>query len=142
MPAIVCGTASTSMICKGRYGNTPMPVTGGEHSYTAAQMRDCIQARALDLVILDLARVRGITPWRKLAATGEAYDISVCGHVVPEVHVHLLASVPAGHMVEYMPRSTEILENMPVPVAGKMASLDAPGQGLQLNEAAVARLKL
>ncbi|MBG05227.1 MAG: hypothetical protein CMM59_14260 [Rhodospirillaceae bacterium] len=119
-----------------------MPVTGGEHYYTAAQMRDCLEARALDVVILDLARVGGITPWRKLAAMGEAYNIPVCGHVVPEVHVHLLASVPAGHMVEYMPRSTEILENMPVPVAGKMAPLDAPGHGLQLDEAAVARFKL
>ena len=73
---------------------------------------------------------------------GEADNISVCGHVVPEVYVHLLASVPARHMVEYMLCSTEILENMPVPVAGKMVPLDAPGHGLQLNEAAVARFKL
>ena len=119
-----------------------MPVTGGDHYYTAAQMRYCLEARALDVVILDLARVVGITPWRKLAAMGEAYNIPVCGHVVPEVHVHLLASVPAGHMVEYMPRSTEGLENMPVLVAGKMAPLDAPGHGLQLDEAVVARFKL
>ena len=45
-------------------------------------------------------------------------------------------------MVEYMPRSTEVLENMPVLVAGKMAPLDAPGHGLQLDEVAVARFKL
>ncbi len=119
-----------------------MPVTGGEHYYIAAQMRDCFEARALDVVILDLARVGGITPCRKLATMGEADNISVCDHVVPEVYVHLLASVPAGHMVEYMLCSTEILENMPVPVAGKMAPLDAPGHGLQLNEAVVARFKL
>ena len=119
-----------------------MPVTGGEHYYTAAQMRAYLEARALDVVILDLARVGGRTPWRKLAAMGEAYNIPVCGHVVPEVHMHLLASVPAGHMVEYMPLSTEVLENMPVPVAGKMAPLDAPGHGLQLAESAVARFKI
>ena len=119
-----------------------MKVTGGEHYYTAAQVRDCLEARALDVVILDLARVGGITPWRKLAALGEAYNIPVCGHVVPEVHVHLLASVPVGYMVEYMPRSAEILDNMPMPLEGKMAPLDAPGHGLQLNEAAVAKFKL
>ena len=45
-------------------------------------------------------------------------------------------------MVEYMPRSTEILENMAVPVAGKMAPLDASGHGLQLDEVAVATFKL
>ena len=53
----------------------------GEHYYTAAQMRYCLEARALDVVIFDLARVGGITPWRKLAAMGEAYNIPVCGHV-------------------------------------------------------------
>ena len=45
-------------------------------------------------------------------------------------------------MVEYMLLPTVVLENMPVPVAGKMAPLDAPGHGLQLDEAAVARFKL
>ena len=119
-----------------------MPVTGGEHYYMAAQMRDCLEARALCVVTLDLARVGGIAPWRKLATMGEADNISVCGHVVPEVYVHLLASVPAGHMVEYMPLPTEVLENMPVPVAGKMAPLDAPEHGLQLDKSAVARFKI
>ena len=61
-----------------------MPVTSGEHYYTAAQMRDCLEAWALDVVIHDLARVGAITPWRKLAAMGEAYNIPVCDHVVPE----------------------------------------------------------
>ncbi|MEL0110199.1 MAG: mandelate racemase/muconate lactonizing enzyme family protein [Rickettsiales bacterium] len=119
-----------------------MPVTGGEHYYTLAQVRDCLEARALDVIILDLARVGGITPWRKMAALGEAYNVPVCGHVVPEVHVHLLASVPAGHMVEYMPRSTEILRNMPEPKGGMMAPLDAPGHGLVLNEKAVDTYKV
>ena len=119
-----------------------MTVTGGEHYYTAAQMRAYLEAWALDMVILDFARVAGRTPWRKLTAMGEAYNISVYGHVVSEVHMHLLAPVPAGHMVRYMPLSTEVLANMPVPVAGKMAPLDAPGHGLRLDESAVARFNI
>ena len=118
-----------------------MQVTGGEHYYTLAQVRECLEARALDVIILDLARVGGITPWRKMAALGEAYNVPVCGHVVPEVHVHLLASTPAGHMVEYMPRSNDILRNMPEPKGGVMAPVDAPGHGLELDEAAVARFR-
>lgn len=119
-----------------------MPVTGGEHYSTLSQVRDCLEARALDVIILDLARVGGITPWRKMAAMGQAFNVPVCGHVVPEVHVHLLASVPSGHMVEYMPRSMEILENMPTPVGGMMAPLDAPGHGLVLDEKAIAAYKV
>ena len=37
----------------------------------------------------------------------------VCGHVVPEIQVHLLSAVPNGHMVEYVPRSAGILKAMP-----------------------------
>ncbi len=118
-----------------------MPVTGGEHYYTLAQFRDCFEARALDVVILDLARVGGITPWRKIAGMAEAYGIPVCGHVVPEVHVHLLAATPIGHMVEFMPRSDEILTNMPTPKEGVLAPAAGPGHGLVLNEKAVAEFQ-
>jgi len=55
---------------------------------------------------------------------------------------HVLASVPAGDMVEYMPRSMEILQNMPVPSGGKIAPLDALGHGLQLDEEAVAHFSV
>ncbi len=119
-----------------------IPVTGGEHYYTLVELRNCLEKRALDVVILDLARVGGITPWRKMAALCQAFNVPVCGHVVPEVHVHLLASVSAGHMVEYMPRSMEILQNMPVPTCGKLVPLDLPGHGLQLDEEAVARFRI
>jgi L-alanine-DL-glutamate epimerase-like enolase superfamily enzyme len=119
-----------------------MPVTGGENLYTMAQFRQTFEARALDIAILDLFRVGGITPWRKVAALADAYRLPVCGHVVPEVHVHLLAAVSHGHMVEFMPRSTEILANMPQPVDGVLRPAEGPGHGLQLDEAAVARCRV
>ena len=96
----------------------------------------------MDVLILDLARVCGITPWRKMAAFGEAFNVPVCGHFVPEVYVHLLASVPAGDMVEYMLRSTENLRNMLVPSGRTMALLDAPGHGLESDEGAVSRFRV
>ena len=55
----------------------------------------------------------GVTPWRKIAALAQAHRVVVCGHVVPEIQVHLLASIPNGHMVEYVPRSAGILTSMP-----------------------------
>ncbi|MCB1740129.1 MAG: mandelate racemase/muconate lactonizing enzyme family protein [Gammaproteobacteria bacterium] len=119
-----------------------IPVTGGEHYYTLDQFRRCFQARALDVVILDLARVGGITPWRRIAALAQAFQVPVCGHVVPEVHVHLLAATPVGHQVEYMPRSAEILVDMPVPRDGEMAPIDAPGHGLELDLDAVERYRV
>ncbi|MGD8810112.1 MAG: mandelate racemase/muconate lactonizing enzyme family protein [Gammaproteobacteria bacterium] len=119
-----------------------IPVTGGENLYTLAQFRETFEARAVDIAILDLFRVGGITPWRKIAALAEAYRLPVCGHVVPEVHVHLLAAVPNGHMVEFMPRSTEILANMPTPQDGILRPADGPGHGLVLDEKTVARCRV
>src|SRR5262245_25365302 len=62
-----------------------VPITGGEHLYHLDAFRTTLEARALDVIILDLARVGGITPWRKIAALAESHHVPVCGHVVPEV---------------------------------------------------------
>jgi L-alanine-DL-glutamate epimerase-like enolase superfamily enzyme len=114
-----------------------VPVAGGEHLYQLEQFRLLFQARAVDIAILDLARVGGITPWRKIAALAQAYRLPVCGHVVPEVHVHLLAAIPNGLTVEYMPRSEALLQAMPTLEAGQLVAPQAPGLGLELDAAAV-----
>jgi L-alanine-DL-glutamate epimerase-like enolase superfamily enzyme len=91
------------------------------------------------VVILDLARVGGVTPWRKIAAVAQAHRIPVCGHVVPEIQVHLLSAIPNGHLVEYVPRSAGILTSMPRLEDGELVAPHAPGLGLELDEAAVQR---
>ncbi len=119
-----------------------IPVTGGENLYTLAQFRHTLEARALDIAILDLFRVGGITLWPKIAALCESHRIMVCGHVVPEVHVHLLAAVPNGHMVEYMPRSDAILVDPPAPVNGVFEAPKGPGHGLTLDMKAFERCRV
>jgi L-alanine-DL-glutamate epimerase-like enolase superfamily enzyme len=119
-----------------------IPVAGGEHLYQLTAFREALGARAVDIAIMDLARVGGITPWRKIAALAQAHQVPVCGHVVPEVHVHLLAAVPNGLMVEYMPRSAAILRAMPTLENGYLLAPQAPGLGLDLDEAAVQRYRV
>ncbi len=119
-----------------------VPVTGGEHLYDLHAFRQLLQARGVNIAIMDLARVGGITPWRKIAALAQAYQTPVCGHVVPEIHVHLLAAVPNGGMVEYMPRSEAILQSMPELADGHLIAPAAPGLGLTLNEDAVKRFRV
>ena len=116
-----------------------IPVTAGEHLYHLDAFRTLLEARAVDVVILDLARVGGITPWRRIAALAHAHHIPVCGHVVPEIQVHLLAAVANGYMVEYVPRSAGILQAMPRCERGELVASPAPGLGLALDEAAVRR---
>jgi L-alanine-DL-glutamate epimerase-like enolase superfamily enzyme len=116
-----------------------IPVTAGEHLYHLDAFRQLLAARAVDVLILDLARVGGVTPWRKVAALAQAHQVPVCGHVVPEVHVHLVASIPHGHLVEYVPRSEGILQAMPPLERGELVAPSGPGLGLALDEGAVRR---
>ncbi len=116
-----------------------IPIAAGEHLYHLDAFRTLLEAQAVDVLILDLARVGGVTPWRKVAALAQAHRIPVCGHVVPEIQLHLLAAVPNGHMVEYVPRSAGILTSMPRRERGELVVPDAPGLGLELDEAAVRR---
>lgn len=119
-----------------------LAVTGGENLYTLDQFRRTLEARAVDVLILDLFRVGGITPWRKAAALAEAHRVPLSGHVAPEFHLHLLAAAPHGEILEYMPRSGAILQNMPVPEKGVLTAPDGPGHGLALDDAAVSRYRV
>jgi L-alanine-DL-glutamate epimerase-like enolase superfamily enzyme len=118
-------------------GHLEVPIAAGEHLYHLDAFRTLLEARAVDVVILDLARVGGVTPWRKIAALAQAHRIPVCGHVVPEIQVHLLAAIPNGHLVEYVPRSAGILTSMPRLENGELLVPPAPGLGLELDETAV-----
>ena len=119
-----------------------VPIAAGEHLYHLEAFRTLLEGRGVDVVILDLARVGGVTPWRKIAALAQAHRVPVCGHVVPEIQVHLLCAVPNGHLVEYVPRSEGILAAMPRIEQGELVAPPAPGLGLELDEAAVRRYQV
>jgi len=119
-----------------------VPIAAGEHLYHLESFRMLLDARGVDVLILDLARVGGVTPWRKIAGLAQAYGIPVCGHVVPEVQVHLLSAVPNGYLVEYVPRSAGILKSMPRLEKGELVAPAGPGLGLELDDAAVQRHRI
>ena len=120
----------------------PVPVATGEHLYTLAEFHRLLEARAADVMIIDLGRVGGITPWRHAAALAQPHRVPVCGHVIPEVHVHLLAAIPHGHLVENVPRSEAILQAMPALEDGALVAPSGPGLGIELDDAAVARYRV
>jgi L-talarate/galactarate dehydratase len=120
-------------------GQLEVPIAAGEHLYHLDAFRQTLEDRAVDVIILDLARVGGITPWRKIAALAQAHRVPVCGHVVPEIQIHLLCAIPHGHLVEYVPRSAGILKAMPRLEQGDLVAPQAPGLGLELDESAVRR---
>ena len=80
-----------------------------------------------------------MTPWRHVASLAHGFGVRVGGHVLPEIHVHLLCAAPNGHRVEYVPRSARLLQEMPAMTDGMMVAPDRPGFGLELDRDAVTR---
>ena len=79
------------------------PIAAGEYVYGIVPFRHMLEARPIDIVMIDLLRVGGVTQWWKVAGMAEAFDLPVVSHLIPEIHVQLMAAVPNGLTVEYMP---------------------------------------
>ena len=113
------------------------PVCAGEYVYGITPFRHMLEQRSIDIVMIDLLRVGGITPWRKVAGMAEAFNIPVVSHLIPEMHVQLMASIPNGLTVEYMPWSLRLFDETPEIVDGELVVPDKPGLGLSFSEDAV-----
>jgi L-alanine-DL-glutamate epimerase-like enolase superfamily enzyme len=92
-----------------------------------------LEARSVDIVMIDLLRVGGIGNWMKVAALAEAFHVPVVSHLLPEIHVHLVSSAPNGLTVEYMPWSFRLFEEVPVPLNGELSVPKKAGLGLEFN---------
>lgn len=114
-------------------------IATGEHLYKVTDFLRLFEEHATGIALIDLGRIGGITPWRRVAALAHAYDVPVCGHVLPEVHVHLAPAFPNGYLIENVPRSAGILKAMPAVENGHLVAPQLPGLGLELNEEAVRR---
>src|SRR5438128_3044034 len=109
------------------------PLAGGECVYGITPFRHMLEARSIDIVMIDLLRVGGIANWMKVAGMAEAFNLPVVSHLLPEVHVHLVSSIPNGLTVEYMPWSFKLFEEVLVPVKGELLVPAKPGLGLEFS---------
>src|SRR6266850_3948268 len=96
------------------------PVAGGEYVWGIAPFRHMLEARSVDVPMIDLVRVGGITQWLKVAGMAEAFNLPVVSHLIPEVHVHLIGAVPNGLTVEYMPWLVPLFKEVPVQQNGEL----------------------
>src|SRR5437764_957228 len=74
------------------------PVAGGEYLWGITPFRHMLEARSVDIVMIDQVRSGGITPWLKIAGMAEAFNVPVVSHGVPEIHVHLVGAVPGARL--------------------------------------------
>jgi L-alanine-DL-glutamate epimerase-like enolase superfamily enzyme len=118
------------------------PIAGGEYVWGIVPFRHMIEARSVDIVMIDICRAGGVTPWMKIAGMAEAFNLPVVSHVMPEMLVHLVAACPNGLTVEYMPWMLCLYEETPAIEHGMLVLPDKPGLGLKFDEKAVAAFKV
>lgn len=110
-----------------------MPVCAGEYHYDIPPLRALLEARAVDILMVDIMRVGGITPFRKVAGMAEAFGVPVVSHLIPELFCHCIAAIPNGLIVEGMPWTRELFQGAPDLVDGMLVLTDRPGHGLTLD---------
>ena len=69
----------------------------------------------------------------------EAFNLPVVSHLVPEIQVHLIAAIPNGLTVEYMPWTFGLWKEVPVPEKGELVVPQKPGLGLEFDEKALTK---
>ncbi|HEV7664021.1 MAG TPA: mandelate racemase/muconate lactonizing enzyme family protein [Chloroflexota bacterium] len=118
------------------------PIAAGEYHYGIVPFRHLLEARSIDIVMIDLLRVGGITQWLKVAGMAEAFNMPVVSHLIPEIHIHLMAAIPNGLTVEYMPWTHRLWEELPAIDNGQLVVPRKPGLGLAFDRQSIQRYQV
>jgi L-alanine-DL-glutamate epimerase-like enolase superfamily enzyme len=85
----------------------PITLASGENEYTKHGFRDLIAAQAVGILQPDARYTGGVTEFMKIAALGQAHGLAICPHGDQQAHLHLMAAIPNGLMIEYYPRELD-----------------------------------
>jgi len=118
------------------------PIQIGENFYGPRDLHTALQRNACDYVMPDFMRIGGVTGWLRAAAIAGAAGIPMSTHLYPEVAAHVMRVTETAHWLEWQDWADPILQQPYKIEAGLLHVPDAPGLGLDWNEAAVAANQL
>lgn len=124
---------------------TALPIALGEHVYTTHAFRDYIEARAVDVIQVDVCRVGGVTPWLEVAALANAAGLRVCPHAgdLMQVHQHMVKAIPNHWLLEVIPIWETSPFERPVELAdGRCRSPADPGASTDFTAEAFERFRV
>jgi galactonate dehydratase len=125
-----------------------VPIATGERLVTRSQFREIFEKRACHVIQPDLCHCGGLWEARKIAAMAETYDMSVAPHnplgpVANAAALHFALATPnfliQEDMLSDVPWRWEVVESSLQTSDGYWQISDAPGLGIEVNEAAAAR---
>jgi L-alanine-DL-glutamate epimerase-like enolase superfamily enzyme len=120
---------------------TTIPLASGENEYTRYGFRDLIATGAVPILNADATHLGGISEFMKVAALAQAHDLEIAPHGEQEVHVHLVAALANGLMLEFYPSAFNPLQEtmyhgaLRLNADGTVSPPETPGLGIDPNEA-------
>lgn len=123
---------------------TTVPIALDESAYTMEDVLEIVRRRAADVILVDPHQAGGIWPCKKAAAIAEAAAIPVGLHSGGELGVsmaamlHLAASTPNMLYAidnQYLHNSDDIITSPLIVEGGSFSVPDAPGLGVEVDEA-------
>ena len=124
---------------------TIIPIAAGENHYTREAFRELFEARAITICQADCTKAGGITEVRKIADMAAAWHYHAAPHtshsmISVAASVHLLCAIQNGLIFEadeapINPFRTDLTRNPLQVVNGHIMPNDAPGFGLDIDEA-------
>lgn len=119
--------------------STIIPIATGENEYTKYGFRDLIQQNAVAILNADAKIMGGVTEFMKVAALAQAYDLDLAPHGSQDIHVHLVAAIPNGLILEFYRDNIDPLwgkvsqPTLDLNDDGTVSPHDIPGIGLNPN---------
>jgi D-galactarolactone cycloisomerase len=128
---------------------TPIPLCHGERELHRYTMRDFIESGALGFVQFDSTRAAGFTESLRVAHLADQHNVRVAPHHAPELHAHLVVSLPrSGYCVESHggaerdPLTHHVLATRAQFKEGHVHLNDLPGFGVEIDWNAVERFRV
>jgi len=127
---------------------SPVPIASGERLATRFQFREIFEKHACHVIQPDLCHCGGLWEAKKIAAMAETYTMGVAPHnplgpIANAVALHFDLSTPNFLIQEDMlmdvPWRWEVVEHSLESRQGYWFPIDAPGLGIEVNEAAAAK---
>ncbi|MBK8027178.1 MAG: mandelate racemase/muconate lactonizing enzyme family protein [Chloroflexi bacterium] len=125
-------------------------ICSGENQYTRFEFMELFNAKAVDVIMPDLAKAGGIAEGKRIADLADAHYIPIAPHNVSTPHgmmasAHVMASVPNFLVLELhaleIPWWSDLCDgDKPFFQDGFMTVSERPGIGVELNDDVARRL--
>jgi len=118
---------------------TSIPLATGENEYTRYGFRDLIAQNAVAILNADAIILGGITEFMKVAHLAQAYDVDIAPHGPQEIHVHLVAAIANGLILEFYRDTVDPMwgkiyhHTLRLNTDGTVSPPEAPGIGIDPN---------